>query len=140
MLCCRKLLFWVLVCMHVHFSVCFIGDFFRVPPRNDITERPNLNPDQILRVHISLASSSSIPLRLTSPTSTPMKTVVLLCCAVGAGAFVAPLPWRARFNNCNKRPAVGGGADEVSVFDAGEVAVSWDDYKKQQPNEYKVCT
>lgn len=29
---------------------------------------------------------------------------------------------------------------DVSVFDAGDVAVSWEDYKKTpKPDEYKVC-
>lgn len=27
----------------------------------------------------------------------------------------------------------------MTVFDAGETPVSWDDYKKQKPKEYKVC-
>ena len=66
---------------------------------------------------------------------------IILYCAVGAGAFVAPpalLASPPRLFNCGLS-AVGGGADQVTVFDAGETPVSWDDYKKQKPKEYKVC-
>lgn len=69
---------------------------------------------------------------------------IALCCMVGAGAFIVPIPpplqaYSPRSPRFNSRSAVGGESDEVSVFDAGEAAVSWDDYKKQKPNEYKVC-
>eukprot|EP00178_Gracilaria_changii_P023993 TRINITY_DN72436_c0_g1_i1.p1 TRINITY_DN72436_c0_g1~~TRINITY_DN72436_c0_g1_i1.p1 ORF type:complete len:154 (+),score=27.70 TRINITY_DN72436_c0_g1_i1:59-520(+) len=66
---------------------------------------------------------------------------IILCCAVGAGAFVGPPSSPPRFLNSNwKLPAAFGGAkaDKVTVFDAGEVPVSWDDYKKQKPKEFKL--
>lgn len=72
---------------------------------------------------------------------------IVLCCAVGARAFIVAPPLRAS-SSCHTRfncrlgafgEKGGGGADEVTVFDAGETGVSWADYKKQKPNEYKVC-
>jgi len=76
-----------------------------------------------------------------------VRSGLVLCCMVGAGAFVVlppPLvppavskpnrrfPTAVRIVNVQEEP-------ELTVFDAGDVGVSWADYKKQRPNEYKVC-
>eukprot|EP00752_Nemacystus_decipiens_P010244 g9128.t1 len=67
---------------------------------------------------------------------------IILCCAVGAGAFLAPPPLRAslspRFNSNCELAAFGARAkaDQGTVFDAGEDPVSWDDYKNQKPKEF----
>eukprot|EP00903_Cladosiphon_okamuranus_P009509 g9061.t1 len=64
----------------------------------------------------------------------------ILCCAVGAGAFIAPPPLRAAPLRLNMGRLAAGKAetDRVTVFDAGEVPVSWDDYKNNKPKEYKL--
>lgn len=111
-------------------------------PKSGDRKRSEIPHNQHL-VSVSFCSGPSDPLCLKSPPlkrQIPMKKTgyIILCCAVGAGAFIAPPALRAPRPSALQLPAVGGGADQVTVFDAGETPVSWDDYKKQKPNEYKV--
>lgn len=72
----------------------------------------------------------------------------MLCCMVGVGAFLVPPPPLTptagpKPLRALSRTALGAVKTqedpELTVFDASDVAVSWADYKKQKPNEYKVC-
>lgn len=76
------------------------------------------------------------------------RSCLVVCCMVGAGAFlVRPLPLVptavSRLDAGRFRTAVQvvrvQEEPELTVFDAGDVGVSWADYKKQKPNEFKVC-
>ncbi|CAM9352057.1 unnamed protein product [Ectocarpus fasciculatus] len=76
--------------------------------------------------------------------------VVLLMAASRGEAFFAAAPGAAAFKSraittttttTTNVNAVGHGGQqdpELTVFDAGETAVSWEDYKKQKPDEYKL--
>lgn len=59
----------------------------------------------------------------------------------GAGGAIAPVACRRRRSGSSSSSSVlRAGAEkepEVTVFDA-EGGVSWEDYKKQKPDEYKV--
>lgn len=74
--------------------------------------------------------------------------VLLLAASCGEAFFFAPGPavFKPRVSltttatNVNAVRHGGGQQDpELSVFDAGETGVSWEDYKKQKPDEFKVC-
>ncbi|CBN78655.1 expressed unknown protein [Ectocarpus siliculosus] len=76
--------------------------------------------------------------------------VVLLVLAASGEAFFTAAPAPAVFKSRAYRITTtnvnavrhGGQQDqqdpELSVFDAGETAVSWEDYKKQKPDEFKL--
>lgn len=76
-----------------------------------------------------------------------LRSYLVLCCMLGAGAFLVPAPL---VPTAVSKPAAGRvrtalqvvrvqEEPELTVFDAGDVGVSWADYKKQRPNEFKVC-
>lgn len=84
---------------------------------------------------------SALPPRRLVGNTAMLKSACSSSLGAGAGGAIAPVACRRRRSGSSSSSSIlRAGAEkepEVTVFDA-EGGVSWEDYKKQKPDEYKV--